>query len=48
VRLRIGSPAKAVRTLDADEIAGLFDFARHYVEKWRQYLGRLKKIDGEP
>jgi carbonic anhydrase/acetyltransferase-like protein (isoleucine patch superfamily) len=46
--LVIGSPAKAVRTLNADEIAGLIDSARHYVEKWRQYLGRLKRIDGEP
>ncbi|MBV8443752.1 MAG: gamma carbonic anhydrase family protein [Hyphomicrobiales bacterium] len=45
--LVIGSPAKAVRTLDADEIAGLFDSARHYVEKWRQYLARLTRSDGQ-
>ena len=44
--LVIGSPAKAVRTLDAGEIAGLFGSASHYVEKWRQYHGRLKSIDG--
>jgi len=45
--LVVGSPAKAIRTLDADAIAGLLDSARHYVGKWRQYFARFKRIDGE-
>jgi carbonic anhydrase/acetyltransferase-like protein (isoleucine patch superfamily) len=45
--LIIGSPAKAVRTLDAKEIEGLIASAKHYVEKSRQYLSRLKRIGGE-
>jgi carbonic anhydrase/acetyltransferase-like protein (isoleucine patch superfamily) len=45
--LIVGSPAKAVRTLDAEEIEGLIDSARRYVEKSRQYLSGLKRIDGE-
>ncbi len=45
--LIVGSPARAVRTLEAEEIERLIDSARHYVEKWRQYRGGLKRIDGE-
>ncbi len=45
--LIVGSPAKAVRTLDAEEIDGLIASAKHYVEKSRQYLGGLKRIDAE-
>jgi carbonic anhydrase/acetyltransferase-like protein (isoleucine patch superfamily) len=44
--LIVGSPAKPVRTLDAKEIESLSDSARRYVEKWRQYLVGLKRIDG--
>jgi carbonic anhydrase/acetyltransferase-like protein (isoleucine patch superfamily) len=45
--LIVGSPAKAIRTLDAGAIAGLLDSARHYVEKSRKYLAGLKRIDTE-
>jgi carbonic anhydrase/acetyltransferase-like protein (isoleucine patch superfamily) len=46
--LIVGSPAKVVRTLDADAIAGLIASAAHYVERSREYLGGAKQIDGEP
>ncbi len=45
--LILGSPAKEVRELDADAIAGLFGSAKHYVDKWRQYAGGLKRVDAE-
>ena len=35
--LIVGSPAKAIRTLDAEAIAGLLWSARHYVENWRRF-----------
>ena len=43
--LIVGSPAKAVRTLDADAIARLLWSARHYVENWRRFAAGLKRID---
>src|SRR5271156_5622489 len=45
--LILGSPAKEVREIDADAIAGLCVSAKHYVEKWRQYAGGLKRVDVE-
>jgi carbonic anhydrase/acetyltransferase-like protein (isoleucine patch superfamily) len=45
--LIVGSPAAAIRTLDAHAIEALRGSARHYVEKWRHYARGLKKIDSE-
>jgi len=45
--LIVGSPAKEVRTLDPEEIAGLLAAAKNYVENWRRYAGGLRRIDGE-
>lgn len=42
--LVIGSPAKVVRTLDADAVAGLKLSASHYVENARRFAGGLEKI----
>ena len=43
--LIVGSPAKAVRTLDAAAIEGLRASARGYAEKWRRYSTGLKHLD---
>ena len=43
--LIVGSPAKAVRTLDADAIALLLGSARHYVDNWRRFAADLKRVD---
>lgn len=43
--LIIGSPAKAVRALDAEAIESLRQSARHYVENWRRFAECLKRID---
>ena len=43
--LIIGSPAKAIKTLDADAIRDLPKGAAHYVENWRRYASGLKRID---
>jgi carbonic anhydrase/acetyltransferase-like protein (isoleucine patch superfamily) len=45
--LIVGSPAKAIRTLDAEAIAALRASAKHYVENWRRFASGLKRIDGE-
>ncbi|CAM5194648.1 Carbonic anhydrase, family 3 OS=Castellaniella defragrans (strain DSM / CCUG 39792 / 65Phen)OX=1437824 GN=BN940_02091 PE=4 SV=1 [Castellaniella denitrificans] len=42
--LILGSPAKAVRTLGDEEVAGLEDSARHYVERGRQYRETLRPL----
>lgn len=39
--LVIGAPGKAVRELDAKEIAGLLDSAKHYQERMRMYRDGL-------
>jgi carbonic anhydrase/acetyltransferase-like protein (isoleucine patch superfamily) len=39
-----GSPAKAVRQLSAEQIAGLGESAKHYIENARQFRASLKKI----
>lgn len=44
--LIVGSPARAVRTLDAETIEDLRRSARHYVENWRRYAKGLKPIGG--
>jgi carbonic anhydrase/acetyltransferase-like protein (isoleucine patch superfamily) len=43
--LIVGSPAKAVRTLDPDAIERLRLSARNYVENWRRFAGGMKRID---
>ena len=45
--LIMGSPAKEVRTLDADAVEALKQSARHYVENWRRFAEGLRRIDGE-
>jgi carbonic anhydrase/acetyltransferase-like protein (isoleucine patch superfamily) len=42
--LIVGSPAKAIRTLDADAIARLTGAADIYVRRWQQYAKGLKRI----
>ena len=42
--LIIGSPARAVRPLQAEEIAGLKGSAAHYVENAKRFKAGLKKI----
>ncbi|MHA3904400.1 gamma carbonic anhydrase family protein [Castellaniella sp. WN] len=42
--LILGSPAKAVRTLSDEEVAGLEDSARHYAERGRQYRETLRPL----
>ena len=44
--LIVGSPAKAVRTLDAQAIAAVRASAARYVENWRRYAAGLERIDG--
>lgn len=43
--LIVGSPAKAVRELDAPAVAKLRGSARGYVANWRRYRAGLKRID---
>ena len=43
--LIVGSPAKAIRTLDEAAIERLRWSARHYVENWRRYATGLKRTD---
>jgi carbonic anhydrase/acetyltransferase-like protein (isoleucine patch superfamily) len=40
----IGSPAKVVRQLTPEQIAGLKRSAQHYVDNARRYRGTLKKL----
>ena len=42
--LIVGSPAKAIRTLDADAIGRITWAAEVYVERWQQYAKGLKRI----
>ena len=42
--LIIGTPAKAVRTLSADEVARLQDSATHYAQRGQRYKTELKRI----
>jgi len=42
--LIVGSPAKAVRTLEADAIESLRRSAKHYVENWRRFAAGLKLV----
>ena len=42
--LIVGSPAKVVRTLDAEQVEGLKRSAQHYVENGARYREELKRI----
>jgi carbonic anhydrase/acetyltransferase-like protein (isoleucine patch superfamily) len=43
--LIVGSPAKAVRTLDKEAAAKLRQSAAHYVENWRRFAVGMRPID---
>ena len=43
--LIVGSPAKAIRQLDDNAIAGLTLSAKHYVANWQRFSEDLKQID---
>jgi len=42
--LIVGSPARAVKTLDAEAVAAFGYAAAHYVENWRRYASGLSKL----
>jgi len=43
--LAVGSPARVIRAVTADERAGLMESARHYVAQWKRYESALKPAD---
>jgi carbonic anhydrase/acetyltransferase-like protein (isoleucine patch superfamily) len=43
--LIVGSPARVVRTLDADAVARLTNSAARYVANWKRFAQDLKRID---
>jgi carbonic anhydrase/acetyltransferase-like protein (isoleucine patch superfamily) len=43
--LIVGSPARAIRTLDARAVEGLTRSAQSYVANWRRYAQGLRRID---
>jgi carbonic anhydrase/acetyltransferase-like protein (isoleucine patch superfamily) len=43
--LIVGSPAKAIRTLNQDAVAKLRQSAIHYVDNWRRFALGMKPID---
>ena len=45
--LIMGSPAKVVRPLTPEQIAGLAASAAHYVSNGRRYAADLERIDGD-
>ena len=44
--LAVGSPARVIREVTADEIAMLAASARRYVENWKRYAAGLKSAGG--
>ncbi len=44
--LILGSPARALRTLDDAAVAGLRVSAQSYVENWRRFAAGLRQLDG--
>jgi carbonic anhydrase/acetyltransferase-like protein (isoleucine patch superfamily) len=44
--LIVGSPAKAIRTLDPGAIERLRWSSRNYVENWKRFAGGLRRIGG--
>jgi carbonic anhydrase/acetyltransferase-like protein (isoleucine patch superfamily) len=43
--LIVGSPARAIRTLDEAAVARLRATARHYVANWRRFQSGLRRVD---
>jgi carbonic anhydrase/acetyltransferase-like protein (isoleucine patch superfamily) len=43
--LIVGSPAKAVRTLDAAAAERLRQTALHYVENWKRFAAGMRRVD---
>lgn len=43
--LIVGSPARAIRTLDQAAAAGITASAKAYVARWRQFHAGLKRLD---
>ena len=43
--LIVGSPARAIRTLDEAAVEGLRRSARNYVANWQRFARDLKRID---
>ena len=43
--LIMGSPARAIRTLDKEAMAKLRLSAAHYVANWRRFAAGMKRID---
>jgi carbonic anhydrase/acetyltransferase-like protein (isoleucine patch superfamily) len=43
--LIIGSPARAIRTLDAAAIEGLRRSAANYIANWQRFARDLKRMD---
>lgn len=43
--LIVGSPARVVRTLDADAVEGLKKSAAHYVANWKRFASDLRRLD---
>ncbi len=43
--LIVGSPAKAIRTLDAASIEKIRGSALHYVANWKRFAAGLKRVD---
>ncbi|WP_280569952.1 gamma carbonic anhydrase family protein [Chromohalobacter sp. 296-RDG] len=43
--LILGSPARVVRTLSDEEVAGLLESSQHYIERKDHYRHELKRID---
>lgn len=43
--LIVGSPARAVRTLDDKAAAGITASAQAYVQRWRQFAAGLERLD---
>ena len=43
--LVVGSPARVIRAVTAEEQSGLMESARHYVAQWKRYESALKTTD---
>ncbi len=43
--LIVGSPARAIRTLDDKAAAGITASAKAYVQRWRQFAAGLERLD---
>jgi carbonic anhydrase/acetyltransferase-like protein (isoleucine patch superfamily) len=43
--LIVGSPARAIRTIDEEAVERLRWTARHYVENWQRFASRVRRID---